>query len=91
MSVGRAFAVLAAVLAAIGFLGMMTDLTQNGQIQQLQNDRATMQQQIASEQARTRQLEAALEQMLANQASTSASVTIPTCTLHEIYEQTANC
>jgi septal ring factor EnvC (AmiA/AmiB activator) len=75
---------------------VMVLAAQNGsqadQIEQLKTDRATVQQQIASEQARTRQLEATLEQMLANQAATSASVTtIPTCTLHDIYEQTAGC
>ncbi|HWO64598.1 MAG TPA: hypothetical protein VNO31_31640 [Umezawaea sp.] len=92
MSIGQWVNIVASIALGLAIASLIQNHGQDDQIEQLRNDRATVQQQIASEQARTRQLEATVQQLLANQAATSASVTtIPTCTLHEIYEQTAHC
>lgn len=64
-------------------------------IGQLKTDRVTVQEQIAAEQARTRQLEAVVQQLLTDRAQTSASVTSvpagPYCNLHDIQVQNPGC
>lgn len=76
-------------------LGMVGDSGQNRQMDLLRDDRAVMQQQIAAEQARTRQLEAVVQQILTDRAQTSASVTTvpagPYCNLHDIAVQNPGC
>lgn len=64
------------LVGAVVMLALKTSGTAD-QVDQLKADRATVQQQIAAEQTRTRQLEVALQQLLTQQAQTSASITQP--------------
>jgi len=87
--------VAGAVVTVFMFATTVQDKTQNDQIDQLKTDRVTVQQQIAAEQARTRKLEAVVQQLLTDRAQTSASVTSvpagPYCNLHDIAVQNPGC
>jgi hypothetical protein len=87
---------------AVGFLigfviiTALTNHRQTGAIEQLQDDRATTQHQIADLQAQVRRADTAYQQFARQLADTraagAASVTVrPACTLHDIYVRTPGC
>lgn len=95
MSLGQWVNLVASFALGLAIASLIQNHGQADQLEQMRNDRATVQQQIASEQARTRQLEQAVQQLLTDRAASSASVTNipagPYCNLHDIAVQNPGC
>lgn len=85
--------IVCAMLTVGAILGSLTDIKQNGQIDYLQSENVRQQDQIADAETQNRRYSEAIQELLKQKAESTARIVLPTstCTLHDIFEQTAGC
>jgi hypothetical protein len=86
--------IICALIIAGWMFGMAIGMdSHGGRLDYLESENVRQQDQIANIQAQTRQYQQAIQELLKQQAESTAQIVLPasTCTLHDIYVQNPGC